>query len=143
MFGIFSAFIGLMMAGVASVYSGGELTANGEITNSHAYTAASRTLPIGTMAQVTNRRNGLSVVVRINDRGPYVHGRVIDLMPAACRVIHCDGLAPVTVKVIGFDRSNSGYVHHHGSRYRDARHRYDDAYRHLGRSFRHHWRLHR
>jgi rare lipoprotein A len=87
-------------SGVASVYSGG-LTANGEHASPHGLTAAHRTLPFGTRVRVTNERTGRSVVVRINDRGPFVRGRIIDLMPAAARAIGFSGLARVTVTVLG------------------------------------------
>jgi len=88
-------------SGVASVYSGGR-TANGERMVSSAMTAAHRSLPFGTMVRVTNSHTGRSVVVRINDRGPFVHGRVIDLSPAAAHAIGMgDGLANVTLNVVG------------------------------------------
>src|SRR4051812_5824819 len=58
----------------------GKRTANGERFNTHALTAAHRSLPFGSRVQVTNERTGRSVVVRINDRGPFVGGRVIDLL---------------------------------------------------------------
>jgi rare lipoprotein A len=64
-------------------------------------TAAHRTLPFGTLVRVTNSRSGRSVVVRINDRGPFVRGRVIDLTPAGARAIGMSGLAPVSLSVIG------------------------------------------
>jgi len=89
-------------SGLASIYSGGR-TANGEIARANGLTAAHRTLPFGTLVRVTNRRSGRSVVVRINDRGPFIRGRIIDLAPAAARVIGCRGLAPVTVVVVGVD----------------------------------------
>jgi rare lipoprotein A len=85
-------------SGLASVYSDGR-TASGEHMNPAAMTAAHRTLPFGTMVTVVNNRNGRSVTVRINDRGPFVRGRVIDLSPAAARVIGVDGLAPVSLIV--------------------------------------------
>src|SRR3954451_13555805 len=72
--------------GVASWYGPGfhgKKTANGERFNTHALTAAHKTLPFGTQLRVTNDRTGKSVVVRINDRGPYAHGRVLDLSKAA------------------------------------------------------------
>jgi rare lipoprotein A len=75
-------------AGMASYYADahqGRRTANGERFDMHALTAAHRTLPFGTRVKVTNLDNGRSVVVRINDRGPYVKGRVIDLSKAAAR----------------------------------------------------------
>ena len=87
-------------AGVASWYGPGfhgRTTANGERFNTHALTAAHRTLPFGTMVRVTNNRNGRSVVVRINDRGPYVGGRVIDLSNASARAIGLSGLAKVSL----------------------------------------------
>ena len=88
-------------SGIASVYSGGR-TANGEHMNSGAMTAAHKTLPFGTMVRVTNNHSGRSVVVRINDRGPFVRGRVIDLSPAAAHAIGMgDGLANVTLDVVG------------------------------------------
>jgi peptidoglycan lytic transglycosylase len=87
-------------SGIASVYahSGGR-TASGEPVAPGAMTAAHRTLPFGALVRVTNRRNGRSVVVRINDRGPFVRGRIIDLSPAAARALGFSGLAPVTVDV--------------------------------------------
>ena len=87
-------------SGVASVYSGGR-TASGERAGASGMTAAHRTLPFGTLVRITHRRNGQSVVVRINDRGPFVRGRVIDVTPAAARALGFSGLAPVTLDVIG------------------------------------------
>jgi rare lipoprotein A len=86
--------------GVASVYHD-PITANGEHMNPNAMTAAHKSLPMGSMVTVHNKRNGRSVTVRINDRGPYVTGRVIDLSPGAARVIGMDGLAPVSLTVNG------------------------------------------
>jgi rare lipoprotein A len=85
-------------SGLASVYSD-QHTASGEEMNPGAMTAAHRTLPFGTRVTVVNHRNGRSAVVRINDRGPFVHGRVIDLSPAAARALGVDGLAPVSLIV--------------------------------------------
>lgn len=87
-------------AGVASWYGPGfhgRTTANGEHFNTHALTAAHRTLPFGTKVRVTNKSNGRSVVVRINDRGPYVGGRVIDLSDASARALGMSGLAKVSL----------------------------------------------
>ncbi len=86
-------------SGIASIYSGGK-TANGEIASASGMTAAHKTLPFGTMVRITNQQSGRSVVVRINDRGPFVRGRIIDVMPAAARALGFSGLAPVTVDVI-------------------------------------------
>ena len=91
--------LGADQSGAASVYSYGR-SASGERVRSGAMTAAHRSLPFGTLVRVTNRRNGQSVIVRINDRGPFVRGRVIDLTPAAARAIGFSGLAPVTLTVI-------------------------------------------
>lgn len=81
-------------AGIASVYCDRH-TASGERMNCGAMTAAHRTLPFGTRVTVTAR--GRSVVVRINDRGPFIRGRIIDLSPAAARALRIDGLANVTL----------------------------------------------
>jgi rare lipoprotein A len=94
-------------SGVASMYGtkgdgySGRRTASGERMNSGALTAAHKTLPFGTMVRVTNNRTQKSVVVRINDRGPFVRGRVIDLSPAGARAIGMSGLAPVSLSVVG------------------------------------------
>jgi len=69
--------------------------------NAGAMTAAHRTLPFGCMVTVVNNRNGRSAIVRINDRGPFVRGRVIDLSPAAAHVLGVDGLAPVSLSIGG------------------------------------------
>ncbi len=91
---------GLCQSGIASVYSGGH-TANGETAHASHMTAAHRSLPFGTLVKVTHNHTGKSVVVRINDRGPFVPGRVIDLTPAAAHALGFDGLAPVTLDVVG------------------------------------------
>jgi rare lipoprotein A len=88
-------------SGIASVYAyRGEKTANGEIVQPGHLTAAHRTLPFGTRVRVSNKRNGRSVVVRINDRGPFIRGRIIDLTPAGARALGFSGLTQVTVDVI-------------------------------------------
>ena len=86
-------------SGIASVYSN-EKTANGEYAHSTGFTAAHRTLPFGTFVQVTNTRSGRSVIVRINDRGPFVSGRVIDLTPAGAKAIGSSGLTHVELTVL-------------------------------------------
>ena len=85
--------------GVASVYSteDGKRTASGQPLNPSALTAAHRSLPFGTKVRVSNRKNGQSIVVTINDRGPFVRGRIIDVTPAAARELGFSGLAPVTL----------------------------------------------
>ncbi|WP_202803741.1 septal ring lytic transglycosylase RlpA family protein [Spirulina subsalsa] len=92
--------------GVASWYGPnfhGRRSASGEIYNQNAMTAAHRTLPFGTRVRVTNLNNGRSVVVRINDRGPFIAGRIIDLSRGAAQEIGLirSGVAPVSVEVLG------------------------------------------
>jgi rare lipoprotein A len=89
----------LAEGGVASVYSteSGSKTASGQKLNPGALTAAHRTLPFGTKVRVTNKKNGQSVVVTINDRGPFVRGRVIDVTPAGARALGFSGLTQVTL----------------------------------------------
>lgn len=98
-------------SGLASVYSaassGSSRTASGQRLQSAALTAAHRTLPFGTHVQVTNKRNGRTVVVRINDRGPFIRGRVIDLSPAAARALGVSGLAPVSLALATADASSA------------------------------------
>lgn len=90
-------------SGMASWYGGsfqGKRTANGEHFNTNLPTAAHRTLPFGTRVRVTNKKNGYSVVVRINDRGPFIRGRVIDLSHAAANALHIDGVGAVQLNCI-------------------------------------------
>jgi rare lipoprotein A len=90
-------------SGIASVYAySGEQTANGETASPDSLTAAHRTLPFGTLVRVTNDLTGDWVVVRINDRGPFVDGRIIDLTPAGAEAIGSDGLAHVSLQVLGW-----------------------------------------
>jgi rare lipoprotein A len=89
-------------SGLASIYWGGR-TATGETVRSSGLTAAHRTLPLGTMVRVTNQHTGRSVVLRINDRGPFKRGRIIDVTLAAAHELGFSvgsGLAPVTVAVL-------------------------------------------
>jgi rare lipoprotein A len=75
-------------------------TANGETFNTNALTAAHKTLPFGTQVRVKNERTGKSVVVRINDRGPYAYGRVIDLSKAAAEAVGISGVGQVTLAAL-------------------------------------------
>jgi len=88
-------------SGIASVYSTkhGLKTASGARMTDHTLTAAHRTLPFGTKVRVTHKKSGKSVVVTITDRGPFVRGRVIDLTPAAARLLGISGLAPVMLQM--------------------------------------------
>ena len=89
-------------SGIASVHSGGR-TASGEHAHPQGMTAAHRSLPFGTKVRVTNHRTGRSVVVRINDRGPFVRGRIIDVMPAAARELGFSGVTRVSLEVVAQD----------------------------------------
>ena len=90
------------LEGVASYYWQDQMTSTGERFDKMGMTAAHRTLPFNTRVRVTNIVNGRSVVVRINDRGPYKPGRILDLSLAAGRTLDMerDGLAPVKIEVI-------------------------------------------
>lgn len=89
--------------GGASWYALGSKTASGERMNAAKMTAAHKSLRFGTKLKVTNKRNGKSVVVRINDRGPFIRGRVLDLSKAAAQNIGMisSGTASVCYEVIG------------------------------------------
>ncbi|MBE7204723.1 MAG: septal ring lytic transglycosylase RlpA family protein [Parafilimonas terrae] len=87
-------------SGKASWYASGHRTASGERFNPNGLTAAHRSLPFGTRVRVTNESNGRSVVVRINDRGPFAHGRIIDLARGEGRAIGMNGVARVAVAVV-------------------------------------------
>ncbi|MBD2530950.1 septal ring lytic transglycosylase RlpA family protein [Nostoc flagelliforme FACHB-838] len=94
------------LKGIASFYGydfAGNRTASGQRFNPEAMTAAHRSLPFGTKVRVTNTRNGRSVVLRINDRGPFIRGRIIDVSTGAARVLGMmgSGIAPVRVEVLG------------------------------------------
>lgn len=87
-------------SGIAAIHSGKTgKTTSGEPFNPESMTAAHRSLPFGTMVRVTNTQNGRSIVVRINDRGPFTRGRVIDVTPAAARALGMSGLAPVKLSL--------------------------------------------
>jgi rare lipoprotein A len=81
----------------------GNKTACGERMNPKAFTAAHRTLPCGTKIKVTNRKNGKSVVVRVNDRGPFIKGRIVDVSKAAGVKIGMIGTGVATVNVTVVD----------------------------------------
>lgn len=86
----------------ASFYGKGGTTASGEAFDPSALTAAHKSLPIGSKVRVTNRRNDRSVIVRINDRGPFTPGRCLDLSTAAMRAVGgmASGVIPVTYEVL-------------------------------------------
>lgn len=99
--------VGDILHGNASWYGPdfhGKSTSNGETYNMYDMTAAHKTLPMNTIVKVTNKNNGKSTVVRINDRGPFVETRIIDLSNTAARNIDMVGVgtAPVKVEILGF-----------------------------------------
>jgi rare lipoprotein A len=99
---------GLEQRGTASFYAEafqGRQTANGERYDMNAMTCAHRTLPFGTILEVENLDNGMTVTVRVNDRGPYVGGRIVDLSKAAADRIGMTGAgtAEVRLRVTGFE----------------------------------------
>lgn len=94
------------LEGEASYYANkfnGRKTASGERYRSRKLTAAHRTLPFGTLVKVTNLKNGKSVTVKINDRGPYAKGRIIDLSRKAAKEIDMitDGVVKVRLEIVG------------------------------------------
>ena len=105
-----SSAAGYNQTGVASWYGRdfhGRLTANGERYNMHAMTAAHTTLPLPTLARVTNLENGRQVVVRINDRGPFVKSRLIDLSHAAAKALGYTDKGTARVRVQALQDSAS------------------------------------
>jgi rare lipoprotein A len=101
--------------GVASWYGGkfhGRRTSSGEVFDTNDMTAAHRTLPFGTLVKVTNLDNGTSATVRINDRGPFVDGRVIDLSQAAADQLNMlgTGIAHVSLDIVGFATEKEMYA---------------------------------
>ncbi|MCC2642722.1 MAG: exported protein of unknown function, putative Rare lipoprotein [Nitrospira sp.] len=107
--GELSLDLGIKDRGVASWYGKefhGKVAANGEVFDMTAYTAAHRKLPLGCLVRVINLNNGKSVQVRVNDRGPYVPGRMLDLSYAAAREIGMveSGTTAVQIEVIGNHR---------------------------------------
>ena len=97
---------GFTEKGIASWYGEpyhGRRTASGEVYDMHRMTAAHKTLPFGSVVKVTRRDTGADVKVRVNDRGPFIEGRIIDLSYAAAKKIGLDndGVAPVKIKVVG------------------------------------------
>ncbi len=106
---------GFSQRGVASWYGSkfhGRKTSNGEIYDMYAMTAAHKTLPLGVYVKVTHLQSGRSVIVRVNDRGPFVAGRIIDLSYAAAGQLGMAdaGTAQVQVEALGYRQSNQGQV---------------------------------
>lgn len=106
---------GFNQRGIASWYGRkfhGRKTSNGEVYDMYAMTAAHKTLPLGVHVRVTNLQNGRSTVVRVNDRGPFVAGRIIDLSYAAAGKLGIvdAGTAKVEVQALGFRQTDHGKV---------------------------------
>jgi rare lipoprotein A len=91
-----------LTTGWASFYKSGRLTANGEHFNPMGLTAAHRNLAFGTILRVTNLKTGMSVLVRVNDRGPFIRGRILDLSLGAAKVIGLNrsGVAKISYVVV-------------------------------------------
>ncbi len=104
---------GFVQNGIASWYGKdfhGKKTSNGETYNMNAMTAAHKTLPLGVYVKVKNRDNGRETIVRVNDRGPFVKNRIIDLSYAAAKKLGVDraGTAPVTIVALGYREEGAG-----------------------------------
>lgn len=104
--------VGTSYEGIASWYGPdfhGKKTSSGEVYDMYDLSAAHKTLPMNTMIRVTNKYNKKSIVVRVNDRGPFVEGRIVDLSFSAGKKIGLDktGIAPVTLEVLGYDAAIS------------------------------------
>ena len=104
-----------VLRGVSSWYGPnfhGKLTANGEVYDMYGVTAAHKTLTLNTVVRVTNLDNGKSLILRINDRGPYVDGRILDCSFGAAKKLgfHEQGTANVEIKII--EEGDGEYMHH-------------------------------
>ena len=109
-----ASFVGCQQSfaecGIASTYSTGSQTANGEHYNHMGISAAHKSLPFGTRVVVRNQRTGHSITVRINDRGPFVAGRIIDLSTGAKNALGmADGLAHVCLEVESYGSGKKGF----------------------------------
>ena len=91
--------------GKASYYKHGHRTASGERFNPNDYTAAHRTLPFGTRVLVTNLKTGKSVIVRVNDRGPFIKSRIIDVSFGAAQVLGITATGVATVKIVPLQKT--------------------------------------
>ena len=103
------------MVGISSFYAEdfhGKLTANGEIYDMYGLTAAHKTLPLNTVARVTNLENGKSLILRINDRGPYIQGRMLDCSYGAAKKLDFVQQGKTKVQVDVIDWGDGKYMHH-------------------------------
>ena len=104
-----------LMKGVSSFYADdfhGKLTANGEIYDMYGLTAAHKTLPLNTVARVTNLENGKSLILRINDRGPYIQGRMLDCSYGAAKKLDFIKQGKTKVQVDIIEWGDGVYMHH-------------------------------
>ena len=107
--------VGDVISGVSSWYGPnfhGKLTANGEVFDQYGVTAAHKTLPLGTVARVTNIDNGKSLILRINDRGPYVGDRILDCSYGAATKLGFKDLGTANVEVKIIELGDGVYMHH-------------------------------
>ena len=105
----------LVYKGISSFYGPkfhGKLTANGEIFDMYGVTAAHKEFPFNTIMRVTNEKNGKSLIIRINDRGPYIDGRILDCSFGAAKKLGfiSDGTTPVKIQIIEW--GDGEYMHH-------------------------------
>lgn len=118
-----ASYIGTEIFGKASYYENvfyGRKTANGEILNRNAMSCAHQTLPFGTMIEVTNLTNNNSCVVRVNDRGPFIKKRVLDLTHAAAKRLNMLHKGVVNVKITIVGQNNKVYITSPGSMIKSA-----------------------
>ena len=105
----------MVYKGISSYYGPkfhGKLTANGEIFDMYGVTAAHKEFPFNTVTRVTNEKNGKSLIIRINDRGPYVDGRILDCSFGAAKKLGFvgEGTAPVKIEILEW--GDGEYMHH-------------------------------
>jgi rare lipoprotein A (peptidoglycan hydrolase) len=105
----------MMYKGIASYYGPkfhGKLTANGEIFDMYGVTAAHKEFPFNTVTRVTNEKNGKSLIIRINDRGPYIGDRILDCSFGAAKKLGfvSEGTTPVKIEILEW--GDGEYMHH-------------------------------
>ena len=106
------------MVGISSFYAEdfhGKLTANGEVYDMYGLTAAHKTLPLNTVARVTNLANGKSLILRINDRGPYIEGRMLDCSYGAAKKLDFIKNGTTNVQIDIIEWGDGIYMHHRKS----------------------------
>lgn len=116
-----SAALADTQTGIASWYEMGTRTANGEAYKPDGMTAAHRTLPFGTIVEVKNLRNGRIVRLRINDRGPFIGGRIIDVSRGGARQLGLMGSGTARVRVTTLSRGGRGSLGRSGYKSRSSR----------------------